>query len=451
MRHLCIGPLIVFLLTCALTLLGALGAPAAWAQRAYQPAPWAKDGPSRPEDLSISLVTFGPGDDVPSWFGHSALGVEDARLGVKRLYNYGMFTFDSLMVLRFIKGRLDFWVGPSPYEGTLRAYASHDRDVRIQVLELTPERAAEIAQFLEWNILPEHRGYLYDHYRDNCSTRLRDIVDKASAGALKAHAQATPSRMSLRDHTRRHAVWPILDFGMMFAMASPVDSPITIWDEMFLPAELERQLAALRVKGEDGQERSLVRSTSVFHQAQHRPATPEAPATLWPWLLLIGASLGALAWALAWRHARGPTRATRVVVGLYAAALGLAFGGAGALLLMMWTLSDHVISYRNENLLWTNPLMLAALWFGLSVARGKHRRARARLARLWMFGAASAALGLALKALPWFNQDNWMTVALMAPLHVGLFLASREIFCEGMSPSEVAAPAPLSAADQTSS
>ena len=29
-------------------------------------APWAPGGQSHPEDLIVSLVTFGPGDDIPS-------------------------------------------------------------------------------------------------------------------------------------------------------------------------------------------------------------------------------------------------------------------------------------------------------------------------------------------------------------------------------------------------
>ena len=78
-------------------------------------APWA-DGRSAPEDLEVSLVTFGPGDDIPSWFGHSALVVEDRRRGEARLYNYGMFDFDKFA--RFALGRLEFWVGEASVGGT---------------------------------------------------------------------------------------------------------------------------------------------------------------------------------------------------------------------------------------------------------------------------------------------------------------------------------------------
>jgi hypothetical protein len=42
--------------------------------------------------------------------------------------------------------------------------------------------------------------------------------------------------------------------------------------------------------------------------------------------------------------------------------------------------------------------------------------------------AALAALGLLLKLLPWFDQDNLELIALVLPIHLGLWagLRSRE-------------------------
>lgn len=404
----------------------------AYAQRSYSPAPWDEGGPSLPEDLEVSLVTFGPGSDVPSWFGHSAMGVMDKRLGTQRLYNYGMFSFDSMMVLRFVKGRLEFWVAPTPFQGTLRSYARQDRDVRVQVLDLAPEKAAEIAQFLEWNIRPENREYLYHHYDDNCSTRLRDIVDKATDGQLKAKLQATPARLTLRGHTRRHAVWPIIDFGMMFLMTSAIDAPISAWEEAFLPVELEGQLDQFEVKGADGKTHKLIKETRVFNQAKSREPTPEQPRVMWPWLGVLGLLAGLISWALAWWHVHKPTRLNRVLFGLYTSFIGASFGGAGILLLLMWFFTDHTLTHRNENLLWANPALFAAVWLGLSFARGKNLKTPNRLARLYLICPLIAGVALLLKVLPWFSQVNWLTISLMLPLHLFLFMTARQLFCEDL-------------------
>ncbi len=121
-------------------------APAAPA-RAASPPPWGT-GESQGEDLVISLVTFSPGDDVASWWGHGSLVVEDRRLGAARLYNYGMFSFDSTMLGRYAMGRLEFWVAEASVRATYRAYKRVNRDVRIQELNLTPAQRVEVARLL---------------------------------------------------------------------------------------------------------------------------------------------------------------------------------------------------------------------------------------------------------------------------------------------------------------
>ncbi|MFB6372877.1 MAG: DUF4105 domain-containing protein, partial [Bradymonadaceae bacterium] len=91
-------------------------------------APW-ENGQSRGEDLRVKLVIFSPGDQVPNWFGHAALVVEDTRLRESRLYNYGMFSFDGTLLVKFAMGRLWFWVGELSEVRTYRAYKSQGRDV----------------------------------------------------------------------------------------------------------------------------------------------------------------------------------------------------------------------------------------------------------------------------------------------------------------------------------
>ena len=263
------------------------------------PPPWGT-GDSRPEDLSVSMVTFGPGDDLPSWWGHSALVVTDNRLQQQRIYNYGEFDFDAGFVHRFVQGRLEFHVGESPYvRGMFEMYRQLDRDVRIQELRLSPEQAQVLAKALADNVLPQNRNYLYQHYNDNCSTRPRDLIDKALGGQL-AEFEKAPARMSLREHTRRYSeVFPPMSLVLDYLQNDELDRPITKREEAFLPDELERQLDALQVKQPDGTMASAVAKKWYFYRAQHRTPVPEQPPHWNVPLFFTGLAFGGATYGLA--------------------------------------------------------------------------------------------------------------------------------------------------------
>ncbi len=398
------------LIACLLGLL-LVAAPAHAASR----PPWGT-GESRGEDLIISLVTFSPGDDVASWWGHGSLVVEDQRLGAARLYNYGMFSFDSTMLARYAMGRLEFWVGEASPSATYRLYRALDRDVRILELNLTPEQRLEIARLLADNVLPENRYYLYQHYDDNCVTRLRDMIDRAVGGQLK-QADSVPARMTLRDLTRRYtAVSPPMSVLLDFLMNDEIDRPITRWEEAFLPDELERQVASLQVARPDGQKVPLVAKSWDFYKSNRTPP-PEEPPRYGPWMLLMGLAVGASALGLAYWGRRGG-RLPRVLLGLEHVVLGLVLGIPGTALLIMWTVTEHTVTYRNENLFLANPLTLLVLPLGIALIFGS-AKARAGLRVIWLALSALGVLGLVLKVIPVFNQDNWRLIALILPISLG--------------------------------
>src|SRR4051812_41583072 len=86
---------------------------------------------SRPDDLLIKLVTFGPGDDVFNYFGHNAMIVEDTSQHLARLYNFGMFHFGVDMLPNYLKGKLTFWVGEASVRATYAHYRAANRSVRV--------------------------------------------------------------------------------------------------------------------------------------------------------------------------------------------------------------------------------------------------------------------------------------------------------------------------------
>jgi hypothetical protein len=392
------------------------------AQSAPEP-PWAT-GDSRPRDLQIELLTFSPGDVIPSWFGHTAIAVVDRRHNIRRIYNYGMFNFDDEMLVNFTMGRLTFWVGEASYPGTLQMYKRLDRDVRIQVLDLPPEARMEVARKLAENIKPENRDYLYDHYYDNCSTRIRDLIDESIDGQLEEKTAAEQGSATLREHTRRHAYPnPVVDFLMTFGLNASVDEEITPWEEMFLPRELERNVDEMVYVDEDGRERPLVARKIVFYESDRRE-TPADPPLLWPWLLVLGGFAGGGALLLArWRSAHPEARGPRIAYGAYTAFFGAVLGGLGCVLAFLWVATDHVVAWRNWNLLLVHPLTAIIAPLGVFYALDRRWAARA-LRVLWLVHGAATLLALAIYFLPLVRQDTSVPLALFAPISLGFAAAS---------------------------
>ncbi len=382
-----------------------------------QAAPWGT-GESRGEDLTIWLATFGPGEDLPSWWGHSAMVIEDRRLGVHRLYNYGMFDFSTGFVHKFVQGRLEFWVADTPLvTQTYEMYRRLNRDVRIQQLNLTPEQRVVLAKSLADNVLPQNRDYLYHHYNDNCSTRPRDLIDRALGGQL-LKATSVPARMSLRQHTRRYSqVFPPMSLVLDYLQNDELDRPITQKEEAFLPDELERQLAALTVTGPDGASAPAVaKQTNYFLSTQ--PKVPEV-APDWNFrLFLTGCGLGCIGLALGHLGRKG-ARLPRVGWGLYNALIGLVWGSLGVFLFVVGIFTNHMVAHHDENLLLINPITFALLPLGVMRVFGS-ARATAGLRWAWSALTVIGLLGVILKVLPMFDQANWNLILLVLPVSAAM-------------------------------
>lgn len=379
------------------------------------PPPWAH-GQSRGEDLQIHVVTFGSGDDIAEWFGHAAVVVEDTARREARLYNYGEYAFDPGLALRYLQGHLTFHVGERPFERTVLLYIGKNRDVRLQTLALSPTQKRALATLLTDNVKPENRQYLYDHYSDNCTTRIRDLLDTVTGGALRR--QTSPGLLTLREHTASlTAVSPVLSVLIDVLLNDEVDRPITTWEETFLPREFERFLDGVVLHDEVGRPRPLVSARRVLHTSG-RPPLPEPPSAVM--LVTLGASIGlglVVLVTLAGRHRRR-------VYGVVVAIVGLVIGLPGTVLTLMATATDHHVTFQNENLLVLNPLALLLVPGGPALWSSSTRAAKVVrvIVTVMAVGGIVAVVG---KVLPGFDQQNGPVLALVLPPLLSLWLCRR--------------------------
>ncbi|MGQ0813557.1 MAG: lipoprotein N-acyltransferase Lnb domain-containing protein [Gemmatimonadota bacterium] len=369
-----------------------------------------------PENLRVYLLTFGPGDAAWEKFGHNAIWVHDdvANFGVA--YNWGMFSFDQPgFVPRLMQGRMLYWMAGYEVNAVVNSYVEQNRSVWAQELNLTPAQRDSMRAFLEWNARDENKFYLYDYFRDNCSTRVRDAIDRATGGALRPALTALVTNETYRTHTQKLTYMePPLYAGLMVAMGPRIDQPITVWDEGFIPMELREGVRRVKVRGPDGSEQPLVLSERTIFEAAGREPLPErAPDMVLPFTIAGSVIAGVLLLLarLAWQR-----RKLAIGLAIILASWSLLVGLVGTLITLLWAFTDHVVTYNNENVLQANPVAFALVVLAPAAVLGK-QWVRRWAAWFGLFVAGLSTLGFLLQAFPGLDQANGEIIGLMFPAH----------------------------------
>jgi uncharacterized protein DUF4105 len=374
--------------------------------------------PEPGSDLTVYLVTASVGDAIFERFGHNAIWIYDSTHNTNVAYNWGMFDFDQpAFIRRFLMGRMLYSMGPQSMDDMMRQYQARNRTVWVQELNLSPARKANLKEYLEWNARPENRDYRYDYYRDNCSTRARDALDRVLSGTMRRTLEQSPSISTYRSETKRlMAGDPAMLAGMNLAMGSRIDRPLTAWDESFIPMKLRTWLRELTVEGPNGERLPLVKSERTLFQAT-REEPPQAAPNYLTRYLIAGVVFAAV--LLLFGSLRpGWSRITfRVLAGAWSLFIGL----LGTLIAVLWAFTDHTVTYGNENVLQANPLSLALL-VGLIGLAFRKPWASKLTARLALIVAGLGLLGLVLQLLPGLDQANGDIIALILPTHLAIAL-----------------------------
>ncbi|HMB55946.1 MAG TPA: DUF4105 domain-containing protein [Arenimonas sp.] len=355
----------------------------------------------------IDVITMAPGEEFWERFGHDAIVVTDPTSGTSTSYNFGFFDpSEPGFIGNFVHGKMRYQLVALPLAEDLAGYEAKGRGVIDQRIDLDPAQATALANALAENAKPENSRYTYDYFLANCSTRVRDMLDTALAGNLKAQLTGRSQGNTYRSESVRLA-WPAkwMAFGFHVGLSGAADKPLSRWDEAFIPMRLSDSLR--ESKRADG--RPLVAEETIL--LPHHLSLPPTEMPRWrvP-AMFIGI---ALALVTLWIGKRRP----RLL-----AALALPFwffaGVLGALMLFIWFGSAHVFGYGNENLLLLSPLSLLLLPGALAVLFGKPAPPSFRLL-LWLL-AGSAAIAGFLKFLPSRPQENVEWVLLLLPLHWAL-------------------------------
>lgn len=304
------------------------------------------------DQSTVSLITLSKGSALYSWFGHSAILVElPGQVGY--VFDYGAFSFNQEdFFVNFAFGRL--WFCCSTNYATYEFAAADDalRTVSKVTLPLSASDKKAIVNFLIANNRQENSTYLYHHYKDNCATRLRDIIDRATGGDFYAWASGIEGETYRQGASKALSQNPIVLWTLNLLQSGNIDKKNTLWEAMFLPSVLENAVSEYF-----GLEREFV----VDHENDYK-SYPEKSVSNIGFGIIFGLALGLVVILLGY-FGRFKARDVFVLV------VNIVFGLVGTVLFFMMFFTNHDVTFFNENLLFVNPLLVMVGIFAMKKSK----------------------------------------------------------------------------------
>ena len=305
--------------------------------------------------IRISLLTCTPGLQLYSTFGHSAIRVVDNASGTDLVFNYGTFDFyDPDFYEKFIKGKLLYFVSIDSLSEFLWEYQYFKRGVTEQVINLTCNEKQKMLAALHENSKEENKYYRYDFNYDNCTTRLRDMLEKTTGKPMQTknilpHPNTT-FRNLIHDYLNRGGQ-PWSKLGIDILLGSPLDKKVTNREAMFLPDYLLMGFDSTVLENKPLVAEKIILIPGFVETKTKSIITPLQVFSIAFIIIAVLSFFKSKTWKLVFK--------------IFDFFLFLKIGLLGVLLLFMWFGTNHAMCKDNFNLLWALPTHLPAaflLW-----------------------------------------------------------------------------------------
>jgi hypothetical protein len=302
------------------------------------------------DDLQVSLLTVMPRSKaVYTIYGHTALRLYAPSRSVDAVLNWGTFDSDKPNFLyHFLLGETDYFLSATSTQHFTDAYEAGNSTVVEQIINIPDSLKTSLLQMMETCLRPENIEYRYSIFFDNCTTRPRDIIEKACGGTLiyPKQDESVTIRKLVHGYTQRY---PWMEFGIDLLIGSGADSLISRRTEMFLPERLMNILSQSVVKMPDGTEYPVVLSEKTILQSAGDGKEKDGFLFTKPIFVNIFVFL-----LCALLFLRGNDRYRRLPFTL----LFLLAGLGGCLIAGLVFLSKHPCTSPNWNIVWLHPFHL---------------------------------------------------------------------------------------------
>lgn len=307
----------------------------------------------QPGDTTVYMITCAPGTATYSIYGHSALRVVIESANSDLVYNWGIFDFSTrYFAWKFAKGRLNYMLGAYPFDRFLQDYFFENRSVWSQEVNLEASEKVELLKLININMLEENRLYRYDFFYDDCSTRIRDLFEKVTVGKLiypPDEPQNNPTfRQKLNEYQRPY---PWLNFGVDMLMGMQGEKKASFRDRMFLPIEMQKNLAGAVVNRNRKMVPLLKGTVTLLEFDPPVAGTPFYLSPMFVFTVFFIIILILSAWL------RGS-----VFIYYMDMLLFLIFSMLAIMMIFFNFFTDHQQMKMNMNIIWFNPFIIFALF-----------------------------------------------------------------------------------------
>lgn len=303
------------------------------------------------DSTEIFLLTCLPGRDVTTIYGHSAIRIVNTSYGLDSVFSWGVYDFSAPhFAWKFASGRQKFRIDGDSYSRFLEEYFLEQRSVILQKINLTNNEKERIIGLINNNMKPENKFYLYDFFYDNCSSRVRDIIEKTIGERLIYPKQYIKDQLSFRGMINKaQTPMPWLTFGTDLLIGSSGDKKAEFRDQMFLPEGLMRNLSLMMVKNTDNLIPLLQRPETVldFNSITPNKKVIFSPLYIFSTLLIIIIILSI-------------SIKCQKSIDFIDKLLFFIFSILSILMVFFSFFADHQAMKMNFNIFWLNPFLIIA-------------------------------------------------------------------------------------------
>ena len=291
----------------------------------------------------ISILSIGEGPSLVDAFGHTAIRVKDEELKNDVVFNFGVYDFNSPnFYSNFVKGRPEYKLGIQNYYDLTQNYIRQKRYIVEHQLNLDQNSIKIIIDLLVEKLNDPY--YIYDYFRDNCTTRAADIVIDKTNNKFKDEKLESEDIASYREliHGKiNENSWAAL--GIDLCLGAIIDKKIKTRETFFLPENLMNYLDLY--KGD------IIKRNIIYSPESDNSYFENVPS---PLLINLILSLIIVVITISNFKSNKWNKSLDTLIFLISASIGI-------LIIYLWFFSNHFAGAQNFNFLWAFPFNFALI------------------------------------------------------------------------------------------